>query len=183
MATQQQIIDAKYDIVRAEQEQKIREIFDENIIGFFLKNNLRTFEEITNYTGNINLDGRGLTSIKGLNYLNKLEGIFNVSKNNLIEIDVTSLVKTSRLVLNTNLQLLKIGDVSNLLLCEKIYLSATSLDINSIDNLLKQAKLLKQNAGVLNLLDLSANVAPSNGAQNSEYIWLGNNGVVVTINI
>jgi len=114
MATIEEIIDLKADNQKALNQQKLKEIFSEVLLGVFSKANKNTFEEILTTTS-INLSAYGLSgNLKGFNHLKSLTTL-NLSDNYNIEDigDLSGMVSLVNLQLQYN-KLQDVGELSNL---------------------------------------------------------------------
>ena len=226
MATKQQVIDAKYDIVRAEQEQKLKEIFCPAILAFAKENSFTTFEEIVAYTGEIDFSNYGIDSLKGIELIVGVTDL-RLSNNPLLtKIDLTENVNLTVLIADNcsltsvgslsnkpdltyinlrNNSLVNLGtlnnspllttiflennsinfidSVSNLVSVSECRLSGNELLTTQVDVLLSDFDTIKQNGGSISNLYLSGNSIPTDGALNTNFINLTNDGVVVTIDV
>ena len=92
MATTQQVIDAKYEIVKAQQFEQLSQIFSPEILSYAARLNLFTYSEIAAMTsinsGDVGFNGieqKGLRHLKELTtyqtYNNKMTGIIDFSGN------------------------------------------------------------------------------------------------------
>lgn len=140
MATTQEALDLRYDILQAEKEQKLNEIFDQNIISFAKKNNLTTFEEISTLLIELDFDYTKISKIKGVEYLRGLVNLLSVGCN-LTELDLTSIRSLNYISLGFN-QLINVGNLSQLV-------NLTNLFLNN--NSLEKVGLLNKMVGLVNL--------------------------------
>ncbi|TXD47328.1 leucine-rich repeat domain-containing protein [Polaribacter sp. IC073] len=133
MATEQQIIDVKYDILQAEQEEKILNLFSPEILAKTNLADLKTFSEITSVTS-LDFSNQGLSVLNGLGYLTSLNSL-RLNSNKLTEINVSNLTNLTDLRLYNN-QLTDIGNVSNLTNLTYLNISDNELtDIGNVSNL------------------------------------------------
>lgn len=224
MATQQEINDLVYDIKLVEQQQQLREIFSEAILGWAKLLNLNTFSEISAYSGAIILSYTHKKTLKGLGYFSNATSLFvNNSQltdigdisglNNLIEFrcndnpltdigdisemtslqdlyiqstslasigDLRALVSLRRLVAS-NCQLSDVGDLKALINLDWVYLNNNNFTTAKIDAILNDLVVAYQAGAPITIVDLSGNEAPTNGVNNSSYLYLTGQGVSVTI--
>ncbi len=114
MATIQEIINLKAQQQKALNQQKLKELFSEVLLGVFSKANRNTFEEILTSTS-INLSAYGLKgNLKGLNYLKSLTTL-NLPDNYDVESigDIAGMTALTNLQLQYN-KLQSVGELSNL---------------------------------------------------------------------
>lgn len=76
MATAQQLIDAKYSNQLAINDQNLKSIFGETLIGWGRKNDCVSYEDFKLKTGDLDLSDKGLKTLKGLEYLTALTYLY-----------------------------------------------------------------------------------------------------------
>ena len=171
MATTQQVIDAKYDIVKAEQAQKLREIFSDFIIGYFKKEyNLSTFEEIQTATeinrtyGNEGVEIKGLSYLPNLTKLNLLLGSYvgkldlaNNSKLTYLNLSYNNFSRIDSIYLLTSLKTLDLTYCSSLENETLDITLLTELESLKMSNFPLQS-LTKSSLGFSNLLKLRGEI-------------------------
>ena len=209
MATEQQVIDVKYDIIKAEQEQKLREIFDPTILSWLYKNNVNTLEDAFNFTGFFDITNFNKTflSLKGIEYLKGTEGIYlrgntftgvdlDLSQNINIEYlyceytgltsigNIGFLSKLKSIFLTNNSSIGYFGSIANNINLIDFYVSGIGLTQIDVDRYLSQCKTAYDaGAPFTGGINLSSNAIPTGGATNPDYVYLTNEGITVTIDV
>lgn len=159
MATAQQLIDAKYSNQLAINDQNLKSIFGETLIGWGRKNDCVSYEDFKLKTGDLDLSDKGLKTLKGLEYLTSLTSLY----------------------LNNN-SLTDIGSVSGLTALTYLRLDNNSLTVAMVDAKLSQCRdAYDGGAPFSSGIQLQGNAIPTGGVSNADYVYLTEQGISVTI--
>jgi hypothetical protein len=204
MATEQQVIDLKYDILKAEQEKTLKSIFGQEIISWAYLNNLSTFQEISQAAISVGISGSVESEIKGIEYLKNITGV-SIDRSETSSIDLSAALDLTSIVINLCPNLSSFGNCLNLTKVTQMYIyqnGLTSLGrlskmnkvslivaysnnfgTNEMNQILKDLKTAYDSVGGGNLTscNFSNSGIPTGGVNNAEYLYLVGQGVSVTI--
>lgn len=208
MAETTQIKNELYKLQLKVNAERLHALFSEDILGFMYNEDdgeggkRDTFEKIVAFSGKLTLKGYPF-SLRGLEYLVNLTELNVRDNNNLTDIPgLVNLTKLTKLYIYQNsiksLNFYHLNSVSTVLAydnsLETVYgiagkstfvglkLQANNLATSEVDKILSDCRnAYDAGSSFTDVIDLTNNSVPTNGSSNSDYVYLTDNGVNVSI--